>query len=83
MMIWRIHQPGRYLMKYFSIRSPQEIAKGIYKRNACYMDNPPSGPEKSYLLIETFLCHIPSCRTGVIVKVYGTLHADTMIYVID
>jgi hypothetical protein len=49
-IIWRTHQPGLYLMKYFSILPPDDMPNGIDNRYPGQMDNPPAGPQKPYLL---------------------------------
>jgi hypothetical protein len=41
-MTWRIHQPGLYLMKYFSMISPEDVAKGIHGSYAQEVENPPA-----------------------------------------
>jgi hypothetical protein len=41
--IWRIHQPGLYLIKYFNIRSPKEMTESINKSYAQEVQQPPAG----------------------------------------
>jgi hypothetical protein len=41
-MMWRIHHPGLYRMKYFSMLPPQQVPKSIDKGDSDEMDDPPS-----------------------------------------
>ena len=56
--MWSIHHPGLYLMKYFSMLSPEDMAEDVNDRYPSSVDHPPSRPQKPYLSGETFLFHI-------------------------
>ena len=54
---WRIHQPGLYLIKYCSMASPEDMAKGI---DGCYgqkVQNPPARFQESDFFVQFFDLH--------------------------